>query len=365
MTHRVFNFNPGPAALPLEVIEEVQAELLDYRGSGMSIMESSHRGPEYSAIHAAAQADVAELLGLTDDYKVLFLGGGASSQFYFVPMNLLTGGRKADYIRTGTWAKKAIKEAKLFGDVHVAHDAENPEGKFSYVPTQDQLDLRDDAVYLHLTTNNTIAGTQVFDYPEPPAGVELIADMSSDMLWRKFDMSKFGLIYAGAQKNLGPAGVTVVIIRKSLLDKCVDGIPTMVSYKTHVEKDSLYNTPPCFPIYVIGKVLKWLKAMGGLDVMEERNRLKAATLYDVFDGNPDFYRCPVDAGSRSVMNVVWRCPTEELEGKLIAEAKAIGLHGLKGHRSVGGCRASIYNAMEPKGVDTLATFLAEFAKKNS
>ncbi len=365
MTHRVYNFNPGPATLPLPVLEEVREELLDFRGTGMSIMETSHRSPEYSEVHDGAASLALDLLGLSaDDYAVLFLGGGASTQFYMIPQNLLAGGGKADYVRTGTWAKKAIQEAKLFGDVHIAHDAEDEQGRFAYVPAQDQLDLRDDAVYLHFTSNNTIAGTQFHEYPEPPEGVLLVADMSSDMLWREFDASRFAIIYAGAQKNLGPSGVTMVVFRRDVLDRCADGLPTMVSYRTHVEKNSLFNTPPCFPIYVVGKVLRWIEREGGLAAMGRKNREKGDLLYDLFDANPGFFRTPVRKDSRSYMNVVWRLPTEELERMFIAEAKDAGLVGLKGHRSVGGCRASIYNAMTLEGVKALADFLRDFVARH-
>ncbi|MBU1701348.1 MAG: 3-phosphoserine/phosphohydroxythreonine transaminase [Candidatus Eisenbacteria bacterium] len=364
MTHRIHNFNAGPATLPLSVLEEVQAELLDFKGCGMSIMEMSHRSPEYMEVHTEVQTLTSELLGLGDDYKVLFLGGGASTQFYMIPQNLLSGGRKGDYIVTGTWAKKAAKEAKLFGEVHIAHDAANADGKFTYIPTQDQLHLSPDAAYLHYTTNNTIAGTQFHYYPKAPAGVPVICDMSSDIFWKKFDPRPFGLIYAGAQKNLGPAGVTMVIIRKDMLDRCADGIPTMISYKTHADNDSLFNTAPVFPIYVVGKVLKWIKALGGLGAIEKRNREKAGLIYGAIDANPDFFRSPIQRESRSVMNIVWRLPSEDLEKTFIAEAKKSGLGGLKGHRSVGGCRASTYNAMPIEGVKALVGFMEAFAKKN-
>ena len=363
MTHRVHCFNAGPAQLPLSVLQEVQQELTDFQGSGMSIMELSHRSPEYAAVHAETQALFAELLGLGDEWKVLFLPGGSSQQFFSLPMNLLEGGKKADYVSTGTWSKKAIKEAKRFGDIHLAHDAANAEGKFTYIPSQDQLDLRSDAVYLHITTNNTIAGTQWQTLPRPPEGVWLAADMCSDMLWRKFDPTPFGIFYASAQKNLGPAGVTLVAIRQELLELCGD-VPTLVSYKTQVDKDSMFNTGPTFPIYVVGKVLKWIKALGGLEAMERINREKAALVYGAIEGNPDFYRSPIQADCRSMMNIVWRCPTEELEQTFVAEAKAAGLSGLKGHRSVGGCRASVYNAHPMEGARTLAGFMNDFAQKN-
>lgn len=365
MTHRVHCFNAGPAQLPLPVLEEVQAELLDYNGSGMSVMELSHRSPEYAAIHAEAKADFKELLGLGDNWNILFLPGGSSTQFFHLPFNILNGSGKADYISTGTWSKKAIKEAKRFGDIHLAHDAADANGKFVYVPTQDQLDIRSDAKYLHITTNNTIAGTQWHTLPEVPKGVYLVADMCSDMYWRKFDFERFGMFYASAQKNMGPSGVTIVAIRDEFLEICSDDIPTMVSYKTQVSKDSLFNTGPTFPTYVVGKVLKWLKGLGGLDAMEKRNTEKASLLYDLMDSKPDYWIAPVRKDSRSYMNVVWRIKNnEDLEKKFIAEAKAAGLVGLKGHRSVGGLRASIYNAMTPEGVQKLVDFMKAFAIAN-
>ncbi len=366
MTHRVYCFNPGPAALPLPVLEEVQRELLDYAGSGMSVMELSHRGAEYAAIHAEAQQLFSELLGLDDDWKILFLSGGSSTQFFALPYNFLTPDKKkADYINTGSWSSQAIKEAKRFGDIHIAHDAGNAEKKFLYVPKQEQLNLREDALYLHFTSNNTIAGTQYHTFPKAPDGVFLAADMCSDLFWRKFDASPFGIFYASAQKNLGPSGVTIVAIRKSLLDKCNADVPTMVSYKTHVDKDSLFNTAPTFPIYIVGKVLKWLKALGGLDEMERRNLEKAKLLYDTIDAHPDFWITTVHKDSRSVMNVVWRVKNDEdLEKKFVNEAKAAGLIGLKGHRSVGGIRASIYNAVPYEGVKSLVDFMNGFIQKN-
>jgi phosphoserine aminotransferase len=366
MTKRVYCFNPGPAALPLPVLEEVQAEMLNFNNSGMSVMELSHRGPDYEAVHKEAQTLFVELLGLDEDWKILFLPGGSSTQFFTLPMNFLSEGKKkADYISTGSWSKKAIKEAKLFGDIHVAHDAANAEGKFLYIPKQDQLKMRDDALYLHITTNNTIAGTQYHQFPAPPKGVFLAADMCSDLFWRKFDATPFGVFYASAQKNLGPSGVTIVAIRKSLLDKCSDKIPTMVNYKTHVNEDSLYNTAPTFAIYVVGKVLKWLKSLGGLEAMEKRNLAKGKLLYGAIDKNPEYWITDVHKDSRSVMNVVWRVKKDEnLEKKFVSEAKTAGLVGLKGHRSVGGIRASIYNAMPLEGVQALVDFMGEFIRKN-
>ncbi len=364
MTHRVHNFNAGPAALPLQVLEEVQAELLDFKGTGMSILESSHRGKEYEAVHNDAQKLIAELMGFSlDEYKVLFLGGGASTQFFQVPQNLLGAGRKADYVNTGSWSEKAIKEAKRFGDVALAYDCKAM-GGYNHIPPAAQLQMRPDATYLHITTNNTIEGTQFHAFPTPPAGVPLVADMSSDFLWRKFDVKPFGLIYAGAQKNLGPAGVTIVIIRNDLLARCADSLPTMCSYKKHAEENSLYNTPPVFAIYMSMKVLQWLKKLGGLEEMLKRNLEKAKHLYETIDATPAFFKAPVRKDGRSLMNVVWRLPTEALEEQFVKEAKAAGLVGLKGHRSVGGLRASIYNAVPLESVKALTGFMGEFLKKH-
>jgi phosphoserine aminotransferase len=365
MAHRVYCFNPGPAALPLPVLEEIQAELLDFNGTGMSLMELSHRSPEYSAVHQETKALFKELLGLGKEWHIIFQSGGSSTQFYSLPYNMLSAGGKADYIVTGSWSKKAVKEAKRFGQIHLAHDAADADGKFFYVPSQNELDLSPDATYLHITTNNTIAGTQFHTLPVPPDGVFLAADMCSDLLWRTFDPSPFGIFYASAQKNLGPSGVTIVAIHDDFLAKCSDDLPSMVNYKLQVEKDSLFNTAPTFPIYVIGKVLNWLKSIGGLDEMERRNREKAGILYNAIDAAPDFWRTRVRKDSRSVMNVVWRIRDDEtLEKTFIAEAKTAGLVGLKGHRSVGGIRASIYNAMPLEGVQALVSFMESFIKKH-
>ena len=365
MTHRVYCFNPGPAQLPLSVLQEVQAELLDYNGTGMSVMELSHRSPEFLAVLASAKKDFMELLDLDSNWNILFLPGGSSTQFFTLPYNILQGEKKADYINTGSWSKKAIKEAKRFGDIQVAYDAANAEGKFISIPRQDQLNIREDATYLHITTNNTIAGTQYHTLPTPPDGVFLAADMCSDMLWRKFDTKPFGIFYASAQKNLGPSGVTIVAIRNDFLELCSEDVPSMVSYKNQVKNDSLFNTGPTFPIYIVGKVLKWLKALGGLNEMERINTEKAKILYDALDASPDFWIAPVQKDSRSFMNVVWRVRNDEnLEKKFIAEAKEAGLVGLKGHRSVGGIRASIYNAMPLEGVNALVAFMDTFIRKN-
>lgn len=356
---RAMNFSPGPATLPLAVLEEAQAELLDYKESGVSILESSHRSPEYDEVHQEARALFKELIGLGDDYHVAFFGGGASTQFAMVPMNLLQGG-VADYIVTGSWAKKAAKEAKHFGEVNVAFDAEG--GKYTRIPAWDECKFSDNAAYVHITTNNTIAGTQYHRFPEVKA--PLVADMSSDFLWAPFDPKPFGLIYAGAQKNIGPAGVTAVIIRQDLLDRCKGDVPSMFDYKLQVKNESLYNTPPCFPIYLMGKTLKWIKQNGGLEGMKKRNLQKGELLYATIDKHADFFRCPVDEESRSMMNVVFRLPSEELEKQFIAESKAQGMQNLKGHRSVGGIRVSIYNAAELAWVETLTSFMEEFVKKN-
>jgi phosphoserine aminotransferase len=358
---RVYNFNPGPATLPLEVLEEVRDELLDYRGTGMSIMESSHRAKEFDDVLQQTKALVRELGGFGEDYHVLFLGGGASTQFMMIPTNLLGEGESADYINTGTWSTKAIKEAGIVARCNVAGSTED-EG-FARLPRQDELKLDPDAVYLHFTSNNTIKGTQYHVFPE--ADVPLVCDMSSDMFWRPFDPGPFGLVYAGAQKNLGPAGVTLVIIRQDVLDRCRDDLPTMLKYKTHVDKDSCFNTPPTFPIYVVNRVMNWLKQKGGLKAMEETNRKKADLLYGFIDSSGGFYKGTVtDPESRSVMNVTLRMRDEDLEKKLIAEAADAGFKGLKGHRSVGGIRVSMYNAMPLAGIEALVDFMKEFQRTN-
>jgi phosphoserine aminotransferase len=359
MVHRVLNFYPGPATLPLQALEKAKDELLDYQGTGMSIMETSHRSAAYSAVHQEAGQLVRELLELPDNYHVLFLQGGASLQFAMIPTNLLANGASADYVITGSWAKKAVKEAKIIGQAHVAGTSE--EANFTYIPKD--LDLSSDAAYVHITSNNTISGTQYRAFPDT-GSVPLVADMSSDFLWRKFDVAPFGLMYAGAQKNLGPAGVTLVVIRDDLLAKCRDDIPTLLKYKTHVDKDSLFNTGPCFAIYMVRNVLQWVKAQGGLAAMEARNNEKGDLLYGLIEEMSEFFRCPVAKEDRSVMNVVFRLPTEELEKRVIQEAQDAGFIGLKGHRSVGGMRVSMYNAMEPAGVKALVDFLRDFAIRN-
>ncbi len=354
---RAYNFSAGPAILPVEVLEEAQKDLVDYQGSGMSIMEMSHRGKEYSAVHDEAIANMRELLGISDDYAVLFLTGGASGQFAWIPMNLLGEGQVADYTATGSWASKAIKEAKILGKVNIAADSskESP----ARMPLADECTWTDGAAYAHITTNETIGGIQWKAFPD--AGSPLVADMSSDILSRPFDVSKFGLIYAGAQKNIGPAGVTVVLIKDDFLQKRNEGVATMLDYKTHADK--LYNTPPVFAVYMVEKVLRWLEGRGGIDGIQKINERKAKMLYDRID-KTDFYRGAAVPDSRSVMNVCFRLPSEELEGQFVKAAAAAGLQALKGHRSVGGIRASIYNACPTAAVEALTSFMDEFEQKN-
>ncbi|SFM84718.1 3-phosphoserine/phosphohydroxythreonine transaminase [Thermodesulforhabdus norvegica] len=360
MTTRVYNFNPGPAALPLPVLERVRDELLDYKGTGMSVMEMSHRSQEFSRILEEAIARIKRLLKLDDRFQVLFLQGGASLQFCMVPMNLALTGKPIDYIDTGTWSSKAIQEAKILGkDVRVIASSEDKE--YSYIPGNFSVD--EDASYLHITSNNTIRGTQWKSFPNT-GGIPLVADMSSDIFSRVFDPSPFGLIYAGAQKNAGPAGVTIVIIRKDMLERVPPELPTMLKYTTYAEKNSLYNTPPCFAIYVVGLVMEWLEEeIGGLEKMEAINRSKAEMLYSCID-EIEMYRGTAHPDSRSMMNVTFRLPTPELEKKFVEEAAQRGLVGLKGHRSVGGCRASLYNAVPVEAVEKLVEFMREFARNN-
>lgn len=355
---RIYNFSAGPSTLPLPVLEQVQKDIVDYKGAGLSLVEASHRGPHYSEVHEAAGAALRKLLGLPENYHVLWLQGGATMQFAMIPMNLLAGGQKADYTNTGSWAKKAIADAKKFGDIHVAYDGSGD--NFATLPRAADLGARDDAVYLHLTSNETIGGVQWQEWPD--VDVPIVCDMSSDFLSRKLPLEKFGLIYAGAQKNLAPAGVTVVIIRDDMLERCADDLPAYLSYKTHAPKDSLYNTPPVFPIWVARLVLDYLNENGGLDWVAGLAEERSGLLYGMMDKHDGFYKCPVAEHCRSKMNVVWRLPTEDLEKQFIAEAKAKGMDGLKGHRSVGGCRASIYNAMPVDGARALADFMDEFAR---
>jgi phosphoserine aminotransferase len=358
---RVYNFNAGPAALPLAALERAQRELLDFNGSGMSIIEHSHRGKEYEAVHDEAEALLRELLSISNQYDVLFLQGGASQQFAMVPMNLLPPGKSADYILTGGWSEKALEEAKIVGQTRIAATT-GVDGKYTRVPEPSEIKIDPNAAYVHLTSNNTLFGTQWFDFPDT-GKVPLVGDMSSDFLWRKFDVNQFGLIYAGAQKNAGPSGIVIVIARKDLVESGRKDIPKIFRYKTHAETRSLYNTPPTFSVYLVRNVLLWLKEQGGLDAMEKRNREKGHVIYAAIDGNPDFYRCPVEKKSRSLMNVVFRLPTEALEEQFVSEAKKAKMVGVKGHRVVGGIRVSTYNAVSLEAVQAMASFMGEFAKK--
>jgi len=360
---RIHNYYAGPAALPQEVLEQACAEMLDFRGSGMSVMETSHRSKEYEAVHNEAIALFKELMGMGEEWKVLFLQGGASLQFAMVPMNFLAEGRSADYILTGSWSKKALKEAKLLGKPRVAATTEE-NGVFNRIPKQAELKLDPGAVYCHITSNNTIFGTQWHRFPDI-GNVPLVADMSSDILSRPMDVKPFGLIYAGAQKNLGPSGVTVVAIHDRLLAQAREGLPTMLSYKTHIADNSLYNTPPSFAIYILNLTLNWLKKKGGTAAMGRENAQKTELIYGAIDGSSGFYRCPVERESRSQMNVVFRLPSEDLEAKFISEGKKAGFVGLKGHRSVGGIRVSIYNANGLDSVKDITTFMKDFAGRNS
>jgi phosphoserine aminotransferase len=359
MGKRIHNFNAGPAALPLPVLEEIQDELLDFKGSGMSILEVSHRSRWFDDVINEAVEMTKNLLNLGDDFHVLFIQGGASLQFCMIPMNLSVEGKPLDFINTGTWSTKAIKEARIQRkDVRVIASSEDK--GFTYIPREFKVD--EDAAYLHFTSNNTIKGTQWATFPDS-GDVPLICDMSSDIMSRPFDAKPFGLIYAGAQKNIGPAGTAMIIIRKDMIERVPDGIPTMLKYTTFSEKNSMFNTPACLVIYTTNLVLKWLKeTIGGLANMEKVNQEKAALIYDFIDRS-DFYQGTAAKDSRSLMNVTFRLPNENLENRFVAKALEEGLGGLKGHRSVGGCRASIYNATEIWAVKDLVSFMAEFEKK--
>ena len=356
---RVYNFSAGPAVLPLSVLEQIQRDLIALPGVGMSILEISHRSAAFEAILAQAEADIRKLAAIPNSYKVLFLQGGASLQFSMVPMNLLGAGATADYIDSGSWAEKAIKEAKRVGTVNVA--ASTRDQNYSRLPRQSELKLTPGAAYLHMTSNNTIEGTE---YKELPAAgdVPLVSDTSSDMFSRPIDVGRHALIYAGAQKNMGPAGVTVVIIREDLLSRSAKTLPTMLNYAVHAENGSMYNTPPAFAVYTLGLVMKWLIANGGLTAIEQANVRKAAKLYAEID-RTGFYRGTADKDCRSLMNVTFRLSSEDLEKQFVKESTAAGLDGLKGHRSVGGMRASIYNAFPEDGVDALVAFMREFERK--
>lgn len=358
---RPYNFSAGPATLPEAVLEKAQAELLDWQGSGMSVMEMSHRGEEFKSIAAKAETDLRALLTIPDSYKVLFLQGGASSQFAMVPLNLLRGNNEADYFNTGLWSKKAIAEAKKYCQVNIAVNSEP--NRFTTIEDPDEWQLNPHAAYVHYTPNETINGLEFHTLPavgEKP----LVADMSSTILSRPLDVSRFGLIYAGAQKNIGPAGITVVIIQEDLIGMPIPGVPSMYDYKSHADNASMYNTPPTYAWYLAGLVFEWLQAQGGVSAMAERNQRKAEKLYAAID-NSEFYQNPVDPTYRSWMNVPFTLAKPELDKTFLTEAKAVGLLNLAGHRSVGGMRASIYNAMPEAGVQTLIDFMNDFAQRNS
>jgi len=357
---RVSNFNAGPAGLPLPVLERARDELLDFQGSGMSIMEHTHRGKVYEAVHEEALSLFAELAGVPATHQTLFMQGGAHAQFALVPMNFMQG-RSADYVHTGAWSKGAMEEAKLFGTVRLAASTEKD--KFTRVPRQEELDLDPKAAYVHITSNNTIEGTQ-FHYDPDTRGVPLVADMSSDILWKKPDISKYALVYAGAQKNLGPSGVVVVVAKKDFIESGAKDIPKVFKYSTFAAVNSLYNTPPTFAIYLVRNVLQWIKSVGGLAQIQAWNEEKAKLLYGAIDAQADYYRAPVERASRSTMNAVFRLPTEALEEEFVKTATKAGLAGLKGHRSVGGIRVSTYNAVSVDDVKKLVGFMEDFAKKH-
>ncbi|WP_100401626.1 3-phosphoserine/phosphohydroxythreonine transaminase [Bacillus sp. FJAT-42315] len=357
---RVYNFSAGPSMLPLPVLEKAQKELVNYADSGMSVMELSHRSGLFTDIITKAEQLLRELMNIPENYKVLFIQGGASQQFAMIPMNLLRNSGKADYVNTGSWSKKAIKEAKKYGEVRVIASSEDE--NFSYIPAIDASMIDPEADYVHITTNNTIEGTAFTQIPDT-GNVPLVADMSSNILSEEIDVSKFGLIYAGAQKNIGPAGLTVVIIREDLIGFAKEDVPTMLDYKTHSESGSLYNTPPTYGIYMAKLVFEWLTELGGLKAMEKINREKAEILYSFLEES-EMFASPVKKDSRSIMNIPFVSPSAELDAAFVKEAKAAGLETLKGHRSVGGMRASIYNAMPVEGVQALVDFMKQFESKH-
>lgn len=361
LTQRAYNFNAGPSALPQEVLEKAQHQLVDFRDSGMSIMEMSHRSAIFDEVHNEAIALLKKLYAIPENYEVLFLQGGASLQFTMVPMNFLSTDQKASYVLSGSWSEKAFKEAKFFGTPVEA--ASTKENQYRHIPALADIQFNEDDAYVHITSNNTIYGTQWKDYPNT-RNVPLVADMSSDILSKPLDIQKFGLIYAGAQKNLGPSGVTVVIIRKDLLEKANKNIPTMLKYTTHADSNSLYNTPPTFGIYMLGEVLKWVESNGGVAAVEKHNELKAKVIYDAIDNSNGFYKGHATPESRSLMNITFRVTDEELEKLFLAEAKAAGFVGLNGHRSVGGCRASTYNAVPLEACEALRDFMVDFQQKH-
>jgi len=360
MTNRVHNFAPGPCTLPLEVLEEAQAEFVDYHGAGMALIEMSHRGKDYDTVHHDAMSLALEVFQAPDDFAVLFIQGGATLQFGMVPMNLLKPGMRAAYANTGSWAKGAISDAAHYGEIYTAWD--DKENSYTRMPSSNEIVIEKNTRYLHITTNETIGGIR---YPEwPEVNVPLVADMSSEFMARPIPWDRFDLVYGGVQKNLGPSGVTIVIVRKSILDDTNRDIARYLRYDIHFDKESLFNTPPVFAIYIVGKVLKWMKAKGGLQAVEGEAAEKSGIIYGAIDESGGYYRCPVETRCRSHMNVVFRLGTEDLEVKFLSEATAAGLMNLKGHRSVGGCRASIYSAMPKAGVLALADFMKAFQASN-
>jgi phosphoserine aminotransferase len=361
MQERIFNFSPGPAVLPEPVLEQAREDLWNIDGSGIGILEHSHRGATFKRVITEAEADCRKLAGISDDYAVLFLQGGASTQFCMLPANYLPADGTADYLVTGSWSKKALKEAKHYGAVHVACSSED--ANFSYIPDEAATRYSEAPAYVHFTSNNTIFGTRFASEPTPPGAAWLACDASSEIFSRPIPVERYGLIYAGAQKNLGPSGVTLVILRRDLLERRVRELPSMLDYATHAGGGSLYNTPPVFCVYVMGRVLRWLLDQGGLAEIEKRNAEKAALIYDVLDQS-DFYTATAAENSRSIMNITFVTPSEELNAKFVAEAKEAGLDGLKGHRSVGGMRASVYNAFPRAGCEVLAQFMKDFAARN-
>ncbi|MCG7212887.1 3-phosphoserine/phosphohydroxythreonine transaminase [Paenibacillus mucilaginosus] len=362
MTRRAYNFNAGPAALPLEVLQQAQETFVDYNGIGMSLMEISHRSKEYEALNAETASLLLELLGIQSGYQVLFLGGGASMQFAQIPLNFLKPGTVGNYIITGSFSEKAYQEAQIVGEASIA--ASNKEGKWRSLPKASEIVIDPKSSYVHMTTNNTIEGSQWSDIPDT-GGIPLIGDMTSGILSRPIDASKFGMIYAGAQKNLGPSGVTVAVIRDDLLAEEPKHLPVMLRYTTHAKNQSLYNTPPVHSIYMVNLVLKWVKEQGGVEAMEKRNVEKSKLLYDVIDASGGFYSGNIDADSRSIMNVTFRLPSEELEKQFVKESKDHNFVGLAGHRSVGGIRASAYNAVPHEACQALAEFMKDFQQRNS
>ncbi|GBF73233.1 3-phosphoserine/phosphohydroxythreonine aminotransferase [Paenibacillus sp. 598K] len=362
MTKRAFNFNAGPAALPLEVLERAQQQFVDYEGAGMSIMEMSHRSAAYEQVNNDAQTLLRRLYGIPDNYHVLFLQGGASTQFAMVPMNLLQPGRAGAYVMTGSWSKKALKEAQLFGETAIAASSESD--SYTRIPSLSDIEVPAEAAYLHITSNETIEGTQFGAYPNVADHATLVADMSSDILSRPVDVSQFGLIYAGAQKNLGPSGVTLVIIRDDVAVDSPKHLPAMLRYDTHIKANSLYNTPPSFSVYMVKLMLEWIEARGGIAQIDQYNRDKTKLIYDAIDQSGGFYRGVAQAASRSTMNITFRIHDAELEKRFIKESEAQGFVGLKGHRDVGGLRASTYNAVPLESCRALAEFMKEFQASN-